>query len=258
MFLKNEVAHWRYLVPGSHGGLTMNVIERVLGSIDGGSVLDVATHQGGFTRLLMEHLRSYTTILGVDTNERAIETAQRTNEKEGVRFQVMDAARLEFEDRCFDTACISASLHHLQNPPLVLQEMTRVLKPDGHFVLVEMHCDGQTEAQLTFVYLHHWLAEVDSALGILHHHTLARQDFVDYVAGLGLSAIELYDHVDHDTDPMDPDRIGLLDDLIERTVKRAEGTSDCRALIERGEALRQRLYEVGAQSEPVLLVLGTK
>jgi hypothetical protein len=99
---------------------------------------------------------------------------------------------------------------------------------------------------------------VDSALGIVHHHTLARQEFVDHVADLGLREIELYDHVDCDTDPMDPDRIGVLDNLIDRTVKRAGGTSGCRALIERGEALRQRLYEVGAQREPVLLVLGTK
>ena len=66
---------------------------------------------------------------------------------------------------------------------------------------------GQTEAELTSIYLHHWVAEVDSALGRLHDSTLARQEFVDYVASLGLSQVEFYDYTDRDSDPMERARI---------------------------------------------------
>jgi SAM-dependent methyltransferase len=236
----------------------VNVIERVLGGIDGGSVLDVATQEGGFVQILIEHLKSYTEIVGVDVDEQAIERAQHTLAQEDVRFLAMNAEQLDFEDERFDTVTISASLHHLSHIQPVLAEMERVLKPGGHFILIEMHRDGQTEAELTSVYLHQWVAQVDTALGHLHNGTLARQAFADHVASLGLSQVECYDYVDRDSDPMEKARIEQLAGLIEITLKRAEGASNPGALKERGEALRRRLYEVGAQREPILLVVGIK
>ncbi len=235
----------------------MDVFERALGDIDGGRVLDVATQEGGFVQILMDHLKSYIEIVGIDICERAIERAQRTIRQPAVRFQVMSAERLDFEDGSFDTVAISASLHHLSHISQVLKEIKRVLKPGGHFILAEMHRDGQTEAELTSVYLHHWVAQVDAALGRLHHPTLARQELADY-ARLGLSRVEFYDSIDRDSDPMQADRIEQLEGLIERTIRRAEGASNCKALVERGEELRQRLHKVGAQREPILVFIGRK
>jgi 2-polyprenyl-3-methyl-5-hydroxy-6-metoxy-1,4-benzoquinol methylase len=236
----------------------VDVIERTLRGIDGGRVLDVATQEGGFVQILMGNLKGYTEIVGIDIHERAIETAQSTRGREGVRFLVMNAEQLDFEDDSFDTVTISASLHHLSNIQRVLEEMERVLKPGGHFIVAEMHRDGQTEAELTSVYLHQWVAEVDSALGRLHNSTLARQEFADYVASLGLSHVEFHDRFDRDSDPMQKARTEQLEGLIERTIQRAEGVSNCRALKERGEELRQRLHKVGARREPVLVVVGKK
>jgi 2-polyprenyl-3-methyl-5-hydroxy-6-metoxy-1,4-benzoquinol methylase len=236
----------------------VDVVERVLRGIDGGRVLDVATQEGGFVQILMGNLKGYTEIVGIDIHERAIETAQSTIGREGVRFLVMNAEQLDFEDDSFDTVTISASLHHLSNIQRVLEEMERVLKPGGHFIVAEMHRDGQTEAELTSVYLHQWVAEVDSALGRLHNSTLARQEFADYVASLGLSHVEFHDRFDRDSDPMQKARTEQLEGLIERTIQRAEGVSNCRELKERGEELRQRLHKVGARREPVLVVVGKK
>jgi SAM-dependent methyltransferase len=236
----------------------VDVIQRTLSGIAGGRVLDVATQEGGFVRILMEHLKDYTEIVGIDINEAAIETARTTVGQEGVRFLVMDAERLDFADESFDTVCISASLHHLANVPPVLEEMERVLKPGGHFLVVEMHRDGQTEAELTSVYLHQWVAEVDSTLGRLHNSTLARQEFADHVGRLGLGRVELYDFVERDSNPMETTRIEMLDGLIDRTIQRAEEAGDYPELKGRGEHLRRRLHKVGAQREPVLLVVGVK
>ena len=149
----------------------MDIIEKILSGIDGGRVLDVATQEGHFTQSLMKDLKSYTKIVGIDTNQAAIRSAQSTYGWNDVNFLVMDAERLSFEDKVFDTVTISASLHHLTNIPRVLKEMVRVLKPGGHFMIVEMHRDGPTEATLTSVYLHEWVAEVDRTLGILHNQT---------------------------------------------------------------------------------------
>ena len=41
----------------------MDVIERKLGDIDGGRVLDVATQEGGFVQILMQNLKDYAEII---------------------------------------------------------------------------------------------------------------------------------------------------------------------------------------------------
>ena len=234
------------------------MIERILNGLDGGKVLDVATHEGHFVQILIENLKSYSEIAGIDTNEKAVETAQNNLTQENIRFWVMDAEHLEFEDATFDTVTISASLHHLANIPRVLDEMLRVLKPGGHFILIEMYEDGQTEAERTSVYLHQWVAKVDTALGILHHKTLARQEFANYVAGLGLNHLEYYDFRDEDSDPKEKARIEQLESLIESIIMRAEGTRNDAKFKERGVELLQRLHKFGAQREPVLIIVGEK
>ena len=98
---------------------------------------------------------------------------------------------------------------------------------------------------------------MDSALGCLHNRTLARQEFMDY-ASLGLSQVEFYDYTDRDSDPMEKTIIEQLDDLIARVIQRAETAASYGELKRRGEELRQRLHKVGAQREPVLVVIGKK
>jgi ubiquinone/menaquinone biosynthesis C-methylase UbiE len=236
----------------------MNLIEKILGEIDGGSVLDVATQEGHFVQILMKYLKSYNEIVGVDINKDAIETAQNNLDQADVRFLVMDAVQLDFADSYFDTVTISASLHHLANIPGVLGEMKRVLKPGGHFILVEMHRDGKTAAELTSIYLHHWVAKVDTAFGHQHNPTLAIQEFEDYIKPLGLSKISYYQEIDADSDPMEETRIKQLDDLIVKKLHRADRAANSIMLKEQGEQLRGRLHKFGAQKEPIILIVGKK
>ena len=236
----------------------MDVFEKAIGRIDGGRVLDVATQEGGFVQILIENLKSCKELVGIDVSESAIETARSTIDDERVQFLVMDAELLDFEDKSFDTVTISASLHHLSNIPQVLDEMKRVLKPGGHFILAEMHRDGQTEAELTSVYLHHWIAEVDTALGRLHNSTLGRGEFMDYLASIELRNVEVYDYLDQDSDPLDEGRITRLERVIDRITERAAKANNAEELKRRGEALRQRLHTVGAQREPILIIIGKK
>ena len=236
----------------------MNIIERAVSNIAGGKVLDVATQEGHFIHMLMENLQSYTEIVGIDVNEQVIETARDQIKQENIQFLVMNAEKMGFEDESFDTVSISASFHHLSNIPQVLTEVERVLKSEGKIIIAEMHRDGQTEAELTSIFLHHWVAEVDSALGCLHNRTLAHQELIDYVAKLGLSQVEFYNYTDRDSDPMEKTIIEQLDDLIARVIQRAETAVSYEELKKRGEALHRRLHKVGAQREPVLVIIGQK
>ena len=56
----------------------MNIIEKAISTIAGGRVLDVATQEGHFVRMLMKNLQSYNQIVGIDVDEQAIKTARDT------------------------------------------------------------------------------------------------------------------------------------------------------------------------------------
>jgi ubiquinone/menaquinone biosynthesis C-methylase UbiE len=86
----------------------MDIFENILGNISGGFVLDVATLEGRFVQILMENLKDYHEIVGIDINEPAIENAREALGQGNIRFLMMNAECLEFEDESFDTVCISA------------------------------------------------------------------------------------------------------------------------------------------------------
>lgn len=228
----------------------------VLGEIDGGRVLDVATGAGSFVTFLVEGLRSYDEIVGIDANaERASAFAEAIGDRPGVRFEAMDAHALAFADGSFDTACISNSLHHFEDPAPVLAEMLRVVRPGGRVIVNEMYRDGQSESQLTHVLLHHWWAAVGRATGEVHRETYERAAIVEICAGLGLADLRLHDLDDPAENPHDPATVADLDAAIDRFMERAAGLPE---ILARGEELRARLHEVGATSATQLVAIGRR
>ena len=232
--------------------------EAAISKLCGGRVLDVATGSGGFITFLMENLKDYTDITGIDCNERPLEAARKAHSLENVRFQCMDAAQMDFPDSAFDTVCMANSLHHMANLPSVFSEMMRVCKPGGRFIISEMYRDGQSETQLTHVLLHHWWAAVDSAEGITHHETFTRQQIIDLTGKLGLQHLKYYDEKDLESNPRDPEVVRELDGVIDRYIQRSQALNGGAELCWRGEELRQRVHEVGFQGASSLLLIGEK
>jgi len=232
--------------------------EETLSNLSGGHILDVATGSGGFITFLMENLKDYTDITGIDHNERPLEAAHKSHNLDNIHFKRMDAARMDFPDSHFDTVCIANSLHHMIYLPGVLTEIMRVCKPGGHIIISEMYRDGQSETQLTHVFLHHWWAEVDTAEGITHYETFTRQQVVEIIEQLGCHHLKYYDIKDLESHPRDPELIRELDGIIDRYVQRAQILEGREELRQRGEALRQRAHEVGIHGATSLLVIGKK
>jgi SAM-dependent methyltransferase len=236
----------------------MEHFQRALGGLVGGRVLDVATGEGGFVGILAANLESYAEMIGVDLSAPFLATARKRCDQWDVRFLQMDGARLAFADESFDTVSIAVSLHHLEDVPRVLAEIRRVLKRGGYCAITEMHRDAETEPQLTAVRIHHWAAAVDTALGISHNETLARQEIVDHVRDLGLRDLACFDVVGGEADPLDEALIAQVDGYIDRALGRAAGAAAFAALQARGEALRRRLRQMGMQQEPVVIIVGQK
>lgn len=79
-------------------------------------------------------------VTGIDISDVAIDLATTRAAERGiadrVRFRVMDAERLEFEDASFDLVCGSAILHHL-DLDRAYSEVARVLRPGGLGFFIE-------------------------------------------------------------------------------------------------------------------------
>ncbi len=236
----------------------MKTYEEVFLAISGGDVLDIATGSGGFVTILVDSLKDYTQITGIDTSERGLASAREAFPQDNIRFLQMDASHLEFQDSSFDTVSIAGSLHHLKNLPQAFGEMMRVLKPGGRLIVAEMYRDGQTEPQMTHVLLHHWWAAIDMAQGITQFETFPRQKIVDMLNALPLRGLEFYDVAYLDGDPKEAGLVGELDRIINRYNERTVGMPYELVLQQSGEELRQRVKEVGFCEATSLLAIGIK
>lgn len=230
--------------------------KNILGQFSGGRVLDVATGSGGFVHFLNDGLKDYLEIVGLDASPHAAQAfAQAFKDQPRIRFESGDACQMDFPGESFDLVCISNSLHHFDDPQVVLNEMLRVLKPGGRILISEMVCDDQSEAQLTHVYLHHWWAAVDTVNGIVHHETYRRDQVLGLVSGLELEDLVSFDLSDTTEDPKHPELFAEISQIIDQYIQRASGHPD---LQQRGEELRQRASEIGFHSATTLLILAVK
>jgi len=225
--------------------------------LNAGKILDVATGAGNFLKFLTDTAMTFTEAIGIDFKEGAAAPFNETfKDDPRVRFQVMQAEKMDYPDAAFDTVCISNSLHHLEEPELVLREMLRVVRPGGTFIISEMYRDGdQTPSQQTHIQLHHWWADIDSTQGIIHKKTYTRQELIDFAQNLGLEQIETEDIADLSDDPLAAEVFTEIDPIIERYIERAAGNE---ALQKQGEQIREHLHIVGFHNATSLLLLAKK
>ena len=110
-------------------------LRRFLHLSGGERVLDVGTGAGAAALAVAPHARR---VVGVDIVPELLEQARRRAAGvENVEFLEGDAAKLPFESGEFDLAMCVRVLHHVRRPELVVAELTRVVRPRGHVVVVD-------------------------------------------------------------------------------------------------------------------------
>ena len=101
------------------------------------TVLDIACGTGEFARLLLaEHPQQQ--ITGIDLSAQMLNIARyKLANYPQVSLQQASVEALPFENQSFDVVISASAFHYFDRPEIALQEMKRVLKPDGKLVILD-------------------------------------------------------------------------------------------------------------------------
>ncbi len=140
----------------------------------------------------LKEIKSFDNIIAIDNSKRAEKVFK--DKFKDVEFQIMDAAKMSFQDETFDTVCLSNSLHHMPDLDKTLNEMKRVLKKDGNFIINEMLSNQQDETRKSHVLLHHWWAKIDTIFGEKHDPTFFKDEIKTIIDSLELADYDLIEY----------------------------------------------------------------
>ena len=108
-----------------------------------GHVLEIGTGKGRFLAAMAKHAERITTLDVDAAQQRAAKLhIRQTRAGSRIRFIAHDAEHMPWPDASFDTVASVNTFHHLERPMRVFQEMLRVLKPGGKFVLCDFSPRG--------------------------------------------------------------------------------------------------------------------
>jgi ubiquinone/menaquinone biosynthesis C-methylase UbiE len=106
--------------------------------ISSGKALDIGTGTGWLAIGFAQRLPGVH-VVGLDLSDVVLELARENAQERGVSsrvsFEKGDAQDMPFEDDTFDLVISSNTLHLLKNPVRMFDEMQRVLKSDGRFLI---------------------------------------------------------------------------------------------------------------------------
>lgn len=101
---------------------------------DGDRIVDLGCGTGYYL-FLLSNLGIRLSLTGFDYDERAINEARGSIYGKDIKFITGNLHKVPFQDKSFDKAVMSEVLEHVENDEKVLQEVYRILKPDGVLVI---------------------------------------------------------------------------------------------------------------------------
>ena len=114
-----------------------------VGLTPGLRVLDLGCGSGMISQAIAEWVYPGQ-VVGVDISEDLLTTAKQLQSEKGINnlnFEQGNVYNLKFNDNFFDFIYSRLLFQHLQHPEKVLQELYRVLKPDGKICLIDVDDD---------------------------------------------------------------------------------------------------------------------
>lgn len=241
------------------GSGSVEIIKDKLSKLHGGQVLDVGTGRGDFIKLLSENLNGYHKIIGIDSHEEILNATKEKLDINNVELIKMDAENMGFEDECFDTVCLSNTLHHLSDKTKVIEEMKRVLKPRGIFIINEMFCDHQNEAQMSHVYIHHIGADIDMITGRMNHnYTYRKEEIKDIISSHGIEIIDAFEFKYSDEVSRNVEEHEEIYNAVDKKIENIKQSPRYEEIKKRFEDQKEWMNKHGLAGATQLMIIGRK
>lgn len=125
----------RYFVPAIGRPMANDLVESAA-LRPGERVLDIACGTGAVSRLAAERVKPDGSVVGLDINPGMIEVARSVASSEvDMAWQTGSAESMPLPDNEFDVVLCQLGLQFMADKTAALEEMHRVLKPDGRLIL---------------------------------------------------------------------------------------------------------------------------
>jgi len=118
-------------------------------------IADLGAGEGTVSQLLARRAKN---VIAVDNSEKMVEFGSELARSHGVsnlEYRLGDLEDLPIERESVDVAFFSQSLHHAQHPPRALAEASRILKPGGRIIILDLVRHHFEEARVLYADL--WL-----------------------------------------------------------------------------------------------------
>jgi ubiquinone/menaquinone biosynthesis C-methylase UbiE len=219
-------------------------------------VLDVGTGLGGLVNEFLE-IFPEGNFIGIESDETVFEHYKKHGEEPAIEIKIMDAEKMDFEDNSFDIVILSNTFHHIKNKGKIFDEIKRVLKNDGVFILGEMRSDDLSQKQKNHRDLHHLSAEIDMHNGIYHENTYTEEEIVDFVSEF--FDVLLTDYLDYESDVSDyTDMVNRLRDILDKKIDNLDiGIDEKNSLSNKADEILENILENG-KDIPTMVILTMK
>ncbi len=111
----------------------MSVLERYHLTIDGQRILDFGCADGALTIGYLNSGAAH--VVGMDVDEGAVRRARELHRDERLTFLKSDVELLPVPDSSIDAVVSYDTFEHVSDPPAILKEMWRILKPGGWMLI---------------------------------------------------------------------------------------------------------------------------
>lgn len=130
----------KFINSKQHARRSLKIVERLLAKIDLNNthkVLEIGCGVGIISAYLNAQYNM--NVIGTDLDPEQIAMAKKINRStENLKFFKADACSIPFEKNEFDLVLSLNVLHHINNWDKALIEVSRVLKPNGFFILFDL------------------------------------------------------------------------------------------------------------------------
>jgi len=230
----------------------VRIIKENLSKFYGGKILDVGTGRGDFIKLLTENLKGYDKIVGIDSHEEILDATREKLHTKNVELIKMDGENMDFEDESFDAVCLS-------NKTKVIEEMKRVLKTNGIFIINEMFCDHQNEAQISHVYVHHIGADIDMITNRMNHnYTYRREEIKEIIRSQGIKILDAFEFKYSDKISTNTDEFEEIYTAVGKKIENIKQSPRYEEIKKRFEDLKEWMNKYGLAGATQLMIIGKK